>query len=36
MPVRRIVPDLHAHDPGASRPFYVDVLGLYATRTARC
>ena len=28
MPVRRIVPDLHAQDPGASRAFYVDVLGL--------
>jgi catechol 2,3-dioxygenase-like lactoylglutathione lyase family enzyme len=28
MPVRRIVPDFHAHDPGASRAFYVDVLGL--------
>ncbi len=28
MPVRRIVPDVHAQDPGASRAFYVDVLGL--------
>jgi catechol 2,3-dioxygenase-like lactoylglutathione lyase family enzyme len=28
MPVRRIVPDLQAADPGASRAFYVDVLGL--------
>jgi catechol 2,3-dioxygenase-like lactoylglutathione lyase family enzyme len=28
MPVRRIVPDFHAQDPGASRAFYVDVLGL--------
>jgi catechol 2,3-dioxygenase-like lactoylglutathione lyase family enzyme len=28
MSVRRIVPDLHAADPGASRAFYVDVLGL--------
>jgi catechol 2,3-dioxygenase-like lactoylglutathione lyase family enzyme len=28
MPVRRIVPDIHAGDPGASRAFYVDVLGL--------
>ena len=26
--VRRIVPDLHAADPGASRAFFVDVLGL--------
>ena len=28
MPVRRIVPDFHAQDPGPSRAFYVDVLGL--------
>ena len=28
MAVKRIVPDLHAEDPGASRAFYVDVLGL--------
>lgn len=28
MSVKRIVPDLHAEDPGASREFYVDVLGL--------
>lgn len=28
MPVRRIVPDVHAGDPAASRAFYVDVLGL--------
>jgi catechol 2,3-dioxygenase-like lactoylglutathione lyase family enzyme len=28
MSVRRIVPDLHTADPGASRAFYVDVLGL--------
>jgi hypothetical protein len=28
MPVRRIVPDIHSQDPGASRAFYVDVLGL--------
>jgi catechol 2,3-dioxygenase-like lactoylglutathione lyase family enzyme len=28
MPVRRIVPDFHAQDPGASRAFYADVLGL--------
>ena len=28
MSVRRIVPDLHAEDPGASREFYVEVLGL--------
>jgi catechol 2,3-dioxygenase-like lactoylglutathione lyase family enzyme len=28
MSVRRIVPDLHTTDPGASRAFYVDVLGL--------
>ena len=28
MPVRRIVPDVHAENPGASRAFYVDVLGL--------
>ena len=28
MAVRRIVPDLAAQDPGASRAFYVDVLGL--------
>jgi catechol 2,3-dioxygenase-like lactoylglutathione lyase family enzyme len=28
MPVRRIVPDVHSDDPGASRAFYVDVLGL--------
>jgi catechol 2,3-dioxygenase-like lactoylglutathione lyase family enzyme len=28
MGVRRIVPDIHADDPGASRAFYVDVLGL--------
>ena len=26
--MRRIVPDLPAQDPGASRAFYVDVLGL--------
>ncbi len=26
--VKRIVPDLHAADPGASRAFYADVLGL--------
>ena len=25
MPVQRIVPDVHADDPGASRAFYVDV-----------
>lgn len=28
MTVRRIVPDLHADDPGAGRAFYADVLGL--------
>jgi catechol 2,3-dioxygenase-like lactoylglutathione lyase family enzyme len=28
MPVRRIVPNVHAENPGASRAFYVDVLGL--------
>ncbi len=28
MSVKRIVPDLHAADPGATRAFYVDVLGL--------
>jgi catechol 2,3-dioxygenase-like lactoylglutathione lyase family enzyme len=28
MRVRRIVPDVHALDPGASRAFYVDFLGL--------
>jgi catechol 2,3-dioxygenase-like lactoylglutathione lyase family enzyme len=28
MTVRRIVPDIHAEDPAASRAFYVDVLGL--------
>jgi catechol 2,3-dioxygenase-like lactoylglutathione lyase family enzyme len=28
MTVRRIVPDLHADDPGAARAFYTDVLGL--------
>jgi catechol 2,3-dioxygenase-like lactoylglutathione lyase family enzyme len=28
MSVRRIVPDFHADEPGASREFYVDVLGL--------
>jgi predicted enzyme related to lactoylglutathione lyase len=28
MAVRRIVPDLHAEDPGAARAFYADVLGL--------
>jgi catechol 2,3-dioxygenase-like lactoylglutathione lyase family enzyme len=28
MPVRRIVPDLHASDVAASRELYVDVLGL--------
>ncbi|HWT95877.1 MAG TPA: hypothetical protein VN238_22945 [Solirubrobacteraceae bacterium] len=28
MGVRRIVPDLHAADPTASRELYVDVLGL--------
>jgi catechol 2,3-dioxygenase-like lactoylglutathione lyase family enzyme len=28
MPVRRIVPDFHAEDPGASRVFYLDVLGM--------
>jgi predicted enzyme related to lactoylglutathione lyase len=28
MSVRRIVPDLHTSDPGASRTFYEDVLGL--------
>jgi catechol 2,3-dioxygenase-like lactoylglutathione lyase family enzyme len=28
MPVRRIVPDVHADDPAASRAFYVDVVGL--------
>ena len=28
MSVRRIVPDLHAEDPGASREFFVEVLGL--------
>jgi catechol 2,3-dioxygenase-like lactoylglutathione lyase family enzyme len=30
MSVRRIVPDLHVPDPGASRAFYTDVLGLEA------
>ena len=28
MPVRRIVPDVRADDPAASRAFYVDLLGL--------
>ena len=28
MGVRRIVPDLHAEDPAASRDFYEDVVGL--------
>ncbi|MCW2995721.1 MAG: glyoxalase [Conexibacter sp.] len=28
MAVKRIVPDLHATDPRASRAFYEDVLGL--------
>jgi catechol 2,3-dioxygenase-like lactoylglutathione lyase family enzyme len=28
MRVRRIVPDVHSLDPGSSRAFYVDVLGL--------
>lgn len=28
MPVRRIVPDLHADDPGSAEAFYRDVLGL--------
>jgi catechol 2,3-dioxygenase-like lactoylglutathione lyase family enzyme len=28
MTVTRIVPDLHAADPGAGRAFYEDVLGL--------
>ena len=28
MPVRRIVPDLHADDPSAGAPFYAAVLGL--------
>ena len=28
MGVRRIVPDIRSADPGASRAFYVDVLGL--------
>ena len=28
MPVRRIVPDVHSDEPGASRAFYVDVVGL--------
>ena len=28
MAVKRIVPDLHAEDPGASRAFYEGVLGL--------
>jgi predicted enzyme related to lactoylglutathione lyase len=28
MTVKRIVPDLHAEDPGASRAFYEEVLGL--------
>ena len=28
MAVRRIVPDLHADDPAASRTFYESVLGL--------
>jgi catechol 2,3-dioxygenase-like lactoylglutathione lyase family enzyme len=28
MAVKRIVPDLHAQEPAASRAFYVDVLGL--------
>ena len=28
MPVRRIVPDFHSPDPGASRSFYAEVLGL--------
>ncbi len=28
MSVRRIVPDLHAAEPAASREFYVEVLGL--------
>ncbi len=30
MSVRRIVPDLHAADPAASRELFVDVLGLEA------
>jgi catechol 2,3-dioxygenase-like lactoylglutathione lyase family enzyme len=28
MSVRRVVPDFQAQDPGASREFYVEVLGL--------
>ena len=28
MRIRRIVPDLHAPEPGAARRFYADVLGL--------
>jgi catechol 2,3-dioxygenase-like lactoylglutathione lyase family enzyme len=28
MPIRRIVPNVHAENPGESRAFYVDVLGL--------
>jgi len=28
MPVRRVVPDLHADDPSASIDFYTGVLGL--------
>src|SRR3954447_17786693 len=28
MAVKRIVPDLHAADPSASRPFYEQVVGL--------
>jgi catechol 2,3-dioxygenase-like lactoylglutathione lyase family enzyme len=28
MAVKRIVPDLHAAEPGAGRAFYEDVLGL--------
>jgi predicted enzyme related to lactoylglutathione lyase len=28
MRVRRVVPDFHSPDPGASRPFYAEVLGL--------
>jgi catechol 2,3-dioxygenase-like lactoylglutathione lyase family enzyme len=28
MPVRRIVPNLHAREPAAARAFYADLLGL--------
>jgi catechol 2,3-dioxygenase-like lactoylglutathione lyase family enzyme len=30
MAVKRIVPDLHAADPAASRAFYEDIVGLEA------